>query len=69
MIGFFRRWGDERARRAYKRRRTEEIMGWICVPVILVLGWYSWKAFEHATAARPELREIFTPSTTSIQRK
>jgi hypothetical protein len=44
-------------------------MGWFCVPVILLLGWFSWKAFDEATAARPELREIFVPSTTTIQRK
>jgi hypothetical protein len=69
VIGFLRRLGDERARRAHKRRRTEEIMGWICVPVILVLGWYSWKAFEEATTTRPDLREIFVPSTTAIQRR
>jgi hypothetical protein len=52
VIGFFRRLSDERYRRATKRRRTEEIMGWVCVPVLIVIGWYALKGYEHITADR-----------------
>ncbi|MCA3565283.1 MAG: hypothetical protein IOC90_14715 [Methylocystis sp.] len=64
MIGYFRRISEERYRRAQRRRRTEEIMGWICVPVILVIGWYGWKGWEHVVADRQTPnREQVTPAT------
>jgi hypothetical protein len=69
VIGFFRRLSDERYRRTLKRRRTEEIMGWICVPVILVVGWYSWKAWDQAVAERPQLREQLLPASGTVLRK
>jgi hypothetical protein len=52
VIGFFRRLSDERYRRATKRRRTEEIMGWVCVPVLIVIGWYAFKGYEQISADR-----------------
>jgi predicted negative regulator of RcsB-dependent stress response len=63
VIGFFRRLSDERYRRAMKRRRTEEIMGWICVPVLLVIAWFSWQAWDQAVADRPQLRDQLNPIT------
>jgi hypothetical protein len=69
VIGFFQRWSDARYRRAANRRRTEEIMGWICVPVILVVGWYAWSAWEQVLAERPQLREQSAPINTGILRR
>lgn len=69
MIGFFRRIREDRYRRASKRRRTEEIMGWICVPLILFIGWVGLRAWEEANAARvPSGPEVVIPSTTTIRR-
>lgn len=69
MISYFRRLSEERYRRASSRRRTEEIMGWVCVPVLVIIGWYSWSAWEQMMAERPQLREQIMPSTVGIQRK
>jgi hypothetical protein len=64
VIGYFRRISEERYRRAQRRRRTEEIMGWICVPVILAIGWYGWKGWEQVVADRqPTYREQASPAT------
>jgi hypothetical protein len=64
VIGYFRRLSEERYRRAQKRRRTEEIMGWICVPIIVVIGWYGWKGWEQVVADRqPTFREQPAPAT------
>jgi hypothetical protein len=51
-------------RRADNRRRTEEIMGWICVPVILFLGWLGLQAWEEAVAGRqtPAAQQAATPA-------
>jgi hypothetical protein len=69
VTGFFKRLSDDRYRRASNRRRTEEIMGWICVPIILIIGWYGWKAWDQMLAERPQLREQIMPSTVGVQRK
>jgi hypothetical protein len=69
VTGFFKRLSDDRYRRASNRRRTEEIMGWICVPIILVICWFGWKAWEQMLAERPQLREQIMPSTVGVQRK
>lgn len=69
MISYFRRLSEERYRRASSRRRTEEIMGWVCVPVLVIIGWYSWSAWEQMMAERPQLREQIMPSIVGIQRK
>ncbi len=69
MFGTYQRWSDARYRRAANRRRTEEIMGWVCVPIILVVGWYSWSAWEQVMAERPQLREQVTPANTGVQRR
>jgi hypothetical protein len=64
VIGFLRRFSEQRYQRAEKRRRTEEIMGWICVPVLLVLGWYAWKGWEQVVADRQQpAREQVMPAT------
>jgi hypothetical protein len=69
VIGFFRRIREDRDRRAYNRRRTEEIMGWICVPIILVLGWTALRAWEEMGASRASnAPEPIIPSTTTIRR-
>jgi hypothetical protein len=69
VIGFLRRIRDDRDRRAHNRRRTEEIMGWICVPIIVFLGWVAFRAWEDrggpSAQARPE--PVF-PATTTIRR-
>jgi hypothetical protein len=63
VIGFFRRVSDERYKRATKRRRTEEIMGWICVPLLIMLGWYVFQAYERLMADRSQpAREQVLPS-------
>ena len=28
-------------------------MGWICVPLILMLGWYGWKGWEELDGRAP----------------
>jgi hypothetical protein len=69
VIGFFRRLRDDRYRRANNRRRTEEIMGWICVPLIVFLGWAGLRAWEEANASRTGAGpEVLIPSTTTIRR-
>jgi uncharacterized membrane protein len=68
VIGFFRRLSDERYRRAQKRRRTEEIMGWICVPILLLIVWSAWRMWEEANAGRAQLRDPVIPATTTILR-
>jgi hypothetical protein len=52
VIGYFKRLSDERYRRASKRRRTEEIMGWICVPVLIVVVWFAFKGWDDLMAER-----------------
>ncbi|MGL4634693.1 MAG: hypothetical protein ACRCWF_01825 [Beijerinckiaceae bacterium] len=44
-------------------------MGWICVPVLVVIGWYTWSAWDQMMAERPQLKEQIMPSTVGIQRK
>jgi hypothetical protein len=62
VIGFFRRLSDERYRRATKRRRTEEIMGWICVPVLIMIVWFGMKGWDDLMAERqPKQREQVVP--------
>jgi predicted negative regulator of RcsB-dependent stress response len=68
VIGFLRRLSDDRYRRAQKRRRTEEIMGWICVPLLLFVGWFGWQAWEQANPGRPQGADTVLPSTTTIRR-
>jgi hypothetical protein len=70
VIGFLRRIRDDRYRRANNRRRTEEIMGWICVPLILFLGWSAFRAWDEVNAARASAAppEQIIPSTTTIRR-
>jgi hypothetical protein len=48
---------DEHLWRAHRRRRTEEIMGWICVPVILVICYVGWQAWDQIASERPQLRD------------
>jgi hypothetical protein len=68
VIGLFRRIRDDRYRRAERRRRTEEIMGWICVPVLLFIGWYAFKAWEEMNPGRPNAPDRVLPATTTILR-
>ena len=64
MIGYFRRLSDERYRRASKRRRTEEIMGWICVPVLIVVVWFAFKGWDDLMAERqPKGRDQAVPAS------
>jgi hypothetical protein len=63
VISYLRRVSEERYQRAQRRRRTEEIMGWICVPLIVMVGLYAWKGWEQMVADRqPQLRETVTPA-------
>jgi predicted negative regulator of RcsB-dependent stress response len=64
VIGYFRRLSDERYRRALKRRRTEEIMGWVCVPVLLMIGWIGWQAWQEINPGRPSGSDTVFPTTT-----
>lgn len=68
MISFFRRLSDERYKRAQRRRRTEEIMGWICVPVLLLIGWSAWRAWDDLNTNRRTGPEVTLPPTTTIIR-
>jgi hypothetical protein len=69
VIGFIRRIREDRDRRASNRRRTEEIMGWICVPLIVFLGWMGLRAWEEVNASRASnAPEPIIPSTTTIRR-
>lgn len=62
MIRYLRRIGEERYQRGVRRRRTEELMGWICVPLIIMVGWYAWRGYEQMVADRqPQWREA-TPA-------
>jgi hypothetical protein len=64
VISYLRRISDERYRRAQRRRRAEEIMGWICVPLIILVGWYAWKGWEQMVAERqPQLRDVAVPAS------
>jgi hypothetical protein len=69
VTGFFRRWSDESYRRASRRRRTEEIMGWICVPVIIVIGWSGWQAWDQIVADRGQSRDVVIPAAADILRR
>jgi hypothetical protein len=51
-----------------KRRRTEEAMAWICVPVIVVVAWFAWKGWEELNPGRPAGNDMILPSTTTIRR-
>ncbi len=63
MIGFLRRLSDDRYKRASKRRRTEEIMGWICVPVLIMVTWFAFKGWDELMAERqPKGREQIIPA-------
>lgn len=66
----FRRMRDEHYRRAYRRRRTEEIMGWICVPLLVFVGWTAFQLWEDVNSSRRPAAgpEQFLPSTTTIRR-
>jgi hypothetical protein len=68
VIGFLRRLSDDRYRRAERRRRTEEIMGWVCVPVIVVVAWFAWQAWEDVNKGRASAPEPVIPSTLTIRR-
>lgn len=64
MIRYLQRISDDRYRRALKRRRIEEVMGWVCVPLILMLVWFAWKGWDQVIADRqPQLRDVFTPAS------
>lgn len=52
MIGAFRRMRDEQYRRASNRRRTEEVMAWICVPIILFFVWLGMQAWDEVVSQR-----------------
>jgi hypothetical protein len=52
VIRSWRNWRDAHERRARNRRRTEEILSWICVPLFVVVGWYVWEAWEREVASR-----------------
>jgi hypothetical protein len=43
-------------------------MGWICVPVILFMGWSAWKVWEELNPGRPQGSDTVIPSTTSLRR-
>jgi hypothetical protein len=44
-------------------------MGWICVPLIIFLGWTGVRAWEEMNAARASnAPEPIIPSTTTIRR-
>jgi hypothetical protein len=60
VIGAWRNWRDAHERRARNRRRTEELLAWICVPLLLVLGWYIWEAWEREVASRipPAVQQV-----------
>ncbi len=60
---------EERYRRALRRRRTEEIMGWICVPLIIFVGWYAFKAWEERNLVRPSASEPAQPAAATILRR
>jgi hypothetical protein len=69
VIGFLKRIQDDRYRRAAKRRRTEELMGWICVPILVFLGWMALRTWDEMNVARgPTIPETIIPATTSIRR-
>jgi hypothetical protein len=64
VIGFLRRISDDRYKRATKRRRTEEIMGWICVPVLIMIVWFSFKGWDELVAERqPKGRDQAVPAS------
>jgi hypothetical protein len=52
VFGAYRNWQQNRDRRALRRRRTEEILGWICVPLLVLLGWQIWVAIDTELASR-----------------
>ncbi len=67
MIGYFRRLSDDRYRRATKRRRTEEIMGWVCVPVLIMIVWFGLKGWDDLMAERqPKQREQVMPAGVEV---
>lgn len=46
-------WREKRWERQRKRRFTEEVLGWVLVPVILVAGFWSVKAGLNALGTSP----------------
>lgn len=44
-------------------------MGWICVPLLIFLGWIGLRAWDEVNVARgPVIPEATIPSTTTIRR-
>ncbi len=44
-------------------------MGWICVPLLLFIGWTGFRAWEEVNTARsPALKDPVIPATTTILR-
>ncbi len=38
-------------------------MGWVCVPLLVMLGWYAFKGYEDLMAERqPQFREAVMPT-------
>ncbi len=38
-------------------------MGWVCVPLFVMLGWYAWRGWEEFVAERqPQFREAVMPA-------
>lgn len=46
-------WREKRWERRRKRRFTEEVMGWVLVPLILVVGFWAAKAGLNALGTSP----------------
>jgi hypothetical protein len=43
-------------------------MGWICVPVLLFIGWYAFKVWEEMNTGRPNAPEPARPAAATILR-
>ncbi len=46
-------WREKRWERRNRRRMAEEVLGWVLVPVILIVAFWSLKAFLNALGTSP----------------
>jgi hypothetical protein len=70
VLDAYHRWRYNSYARSVRRRRTEEVMGWICVPLMCGLVYIGYSAYDNAMTERAKPREQRTliPDTSAVSR-